>query len=99
MVINNYEINSTYPNQQPESHLGKVILIIVILGVAGFLYFSFGQKKAEAPVQQPKVEETQPATNTAPAPEEVSLDDLSASVSAALESDTSDMDAIDVEFK
>ncbi len=94
MVINNYEINSTYPSQQPENHLGKVILIVVILGVAGFLYFSFGQKKVEAPVvEQPKIEEP------APAPEEVSLDDLDASINASLESDTSDMDAIDVEFK
>lgn len=98
MVINNYEINSTYPSQQPESHLGKVVLIVIILGVAGFLYFSFGQKKVEAPVQQP-VQETLPAPEAAPAPQEVSLDDLSASVIQALESDTSDMDAIDVEFK
>lgn len=97
MVINNYEINSTYPSQQPESHLGKIVLIVIILGVAGFLYFSFGKNNVEVPVQQPqKTEEPVPAKQTVP---EVSIDDLSASVNATLESDTSDMNAIDVEFK
>jgi len=95
MVINNYEINSAYQGPQPESHSTRVLVIIIILAVAGFLYYSYSGKKVEAPVEQPA-----PVVETKPEPVEViSVDDLDADISAVLQSDDSDMNAISAEFK
>ncbi|MBU3668735.1 MAG: hypothetical protein FGM57_02065 [Candidatus Taylorbacteria bacterium] len=101
MAINNFEINSTYPSQQPESHTGKLILVLVILALAGFLYYTFKMNNKEVPPAPQPVVETQQEVVPEPAPvlEEISIDDLSANINAAFESDASDLSAIDAEFK
>jgi hypothetical protein len=100
MPQNNFEINSTYPSQTPKSRSGGKLLITAFIVIVLLIAYSAlrSGKTVEAPVEQAQVAST---TESATPADNTSIDDLDASISAALQTsnDNADINAIQKEFK